>query len=190
MKKLTKNCIYLLFFPIFLFYSCSTVNLTTRKDKDIWLNSKDYLKLKGIYSNQAKDSSNFRRSLFESFTLDTLGKRQNGFYIDIVPIDENTLTVNLYQHNETYMQDDILRSITVKGKFKNGYFKVKRQYLTKFVAGPLLWVLGERQIYIGLTKENNLVVLDSGGKGVLFFVIVPFFIAGGDKYNYEYTKIK
>ena len=172
--------------------SCSTVNLTPRKGKDISLTPTDYLKLKGTYSNQTLDTNryNFKRGLFENFTLDTLGRRQSGFYSEIIPVDERTLTVNLYRHDKIYIQDELIKSITLKGGFKRGYFKVKRKYPTKFIAGPLLWILGEHQSYIGLTKDNNLVVLDSGGAGVLLLVIVPFFVAGGDRHDYEYSRTK
>jgi len=166
--------------------------LTPRKGKDILLNSNNYLKLKGTYSNQSLDTNrfNFKRGLFENFTLDTLGRRQAGFYSDIIPIDESTLTVNLYRHDKLYTQDELIKSVTLKGKFKSGYFKVKRKYPTKFIAGPLLWVLGEHESYIGLTKENNLVILDSGGAGILLLVVVPFFVAGGDRHEYEYSRTK
>jgi hypothetical protein len=188
--------IYLLAIAPFIFLamlaaSCSTVNLTPRKGKDLTLTPTDYLKLKGTYSNQLPDTNlyNFKRGLFENFTLDTTGKGQPGFYTEIIPF-EKTLTVNLYRHDKIYIQDELIKSITLKGKFKSGYFKVKRKYPAKFIAGPLLWVLGEHQSYIGLTKENNLVVLDSGGTGVLLLVVVPFFVAGGDKHDYEYARTK
>jgi len=172
--------------------SCSTVNLTARKGKDFSLTSNEYLKLKGVYLNQSSDTSstNFKRTLFENFTLDTLGRKQTGFYSDIIPIDDKTLTVNLYRHDKLYIQDKLIKSLTLKGKFKDGYFKVKRKYPTKFIAGPLLWVLGEHLSYIGLTKENNLVILDSGGAGILLLVVVPIFVAGGDRHDYEYTRTK
>ena len=193
-KTTMKQAIYIstiVFFTL-LVSSCSTVNLTARKGKDISLNSNDYLKLKGTYSNQSLDTNrfNFKRTLYENFTLDTLGRRQTGFYVDILPIDEKTLTVNLYRNDNLYTQDELIKSVTLKGKFKSGYFKVKRQYPKKFIAGPLLWVFGEHLSCIGLTNENNIVVLDSGGAGVLLLVVVPIFVAGGDRHDYEYTRTK
>jgi hypothetical protein len=180
-----------MFFTLLVF-SCSTVNLTTRKGKDIQLSSNDYLKLKGTFSNQSLDTNrfNFKRTLYENFTFDTLGRRQTGFYADILPLDEKTLTVNLYRHDKLYTQDELIKSVTLKGKFKSGYFKVKRQYPKKFIAGPLLWVFGEHLSYIGLTKDNNLVVLDSGGAGVLLVVVIPIFVVGGDRHEYEYERTK
>src|ERR1035437_3361957 len=183
--------IFFIFFSL-LVSSCSTVDLATRKGKDISLNSNEYLKLKGTYSNQSLDTNrfNFNRRLFENFNLDTLGRGQIGFYADIIPIDDETLTVNLYRKDKINTQDEFIKCLTLKGKFKDGYFKVKRQYPTKFIAGPLLWILGEHQSCIGLTKENNLVVLDSGGEGALFLIVLPIFVAGGDKHDYEYKRTK
>ena len=189
-----KRTIYIstiVFFTLLIF-SCSTVNLTARKGKDLQLNSNEYLKLKGTYSNQPIDTNrfSFKRTLYENFTLDTLGKRQPGFYAEILPIDEKTLTVNLYRHDKLYTQDELIKSVTLKGKFKSGYFKVKRQYPKKFIAGPVLWIFVEHLSYIGLTNDNNLVVLDSGGTGVLLLVVIPIFVAGGDRHDYEYTRMK
>ncbi|MCW3101736.1 MAG: hypothetical protein JWO09_176 [Bacteroidetes bacterium] len=180
-----------IFFALFT-SSCSTVNLSARKGKDLSLNSNDYLKLKGTYSNLALDTNRatFKRTLFENFTLDTLGRSQTGFYSELIPIDNKTLTVNFYKHNKLYAKDELVKSVTLKGKFKDGYFKIKRKYPVRFIAGPLLWVLGERQSYVGLTNDNNIVILDSRGKGVLFFIVLPFFVAGGDKHDYEYTRNK
>lgn len=170
----------------FLITSCTTVNLAARRGKDIQLNTTDYTKLKGTFSNLSIDTNrfNFKRTLFENFTLDTLGRRQQQFYVDIIPVDDKTLTVNLYENGL------LVKNLNIKGKFKDGYFKVKRQYTTKFIAGPLLWVLGEHRNYIGLTKDNNLVVLDSGGAGVLLLAVFPCFVAGGDKHDYEYIRSK
>src|SRR5689334_11854221 len=100
-----KSSIILLFiFLALLVVSCSTVNLAARKGEDLFLSSNEHFKLKGTYSNQALDTNkfNFKRALFENFTLDTLGRRQNAFYTDIIPIDEKTLTVNLYQQDKLF----------------------------------------------------------------------------------------
>lgn len=193
-KKTMKQTNYIatiLFFMV-LIASCSTVNMTARNGKDIPLTSSDYLKLKGTFSNQSLDTNrfNFKRTLFENFTFDTLGRRQTDFYAEVLPVDEKTVTINLYRYDKLDIQDVLIKSMTLKGKFKRGYFKVKRQYVKKFIAGPFLWVFGEHQNYIGLTKENNLVILESGGSGVLLLVVLPFFVAGGDKHDYEYTRTK
>lgn len=180
--------------------SCSTVNLKVRKGKDIVISSTNYQKLKGTYENQLLDTIglNFTKTLFDNFTIGTYKKRQSdfytnfytNFYTEIIPVDSFTLKLNFYKHEEILIKNELVKSITLKGELKNGYFKVKRQYPTKFIAGPLLWMLGEKQNYIGLTNDNNLVVLNSGGKGALFLIVVPFFVAKGDAHNYEYKRIE
>ena len=178
-----KSTIILFIILSLLVFSCSTVNLVTRKEKDTQLNSADYLKLKGTYSNITIDQNYPDRTLFRNFRNDTLGK-QKQYAVDIIPIDPKTLTLSLNNNGV------LVKTLTLKGKYEKGYFKVKRNYRTKFIAGPLLWVFGEHLNYIGLTKENNLVVLESGGAGVLLLVVIPFFVAGGDKHDYEYRRIK
>ncbi len=83
-----------------------------------------------------------------------------------------------------------IKKVTLKGKYKNGYFKVKRQFAFSGIVGPLVWVVGEHINYIGLSKDNNLVVFDSGGVGVLFIVALPIFVADGDKRDNEYVRTK
>ena len=167
------------------FSSCSTVDFASRKNKDILLSSDHYLKLQGTFVNHSTDTSYRKSTLFNNFTAGT----HQGLCVEIIPKDERKLTVNLY-NGKTPVQNELQKSVTLKGKYKKGYFKVKRLYRTKFVAGPLLWILGEKKNCIGLTKENNLVVLDSGGTGVLFLLAFPFFVAGGGSQYFEYSRIR
>ncbi len=80
--------------------------------------------------------------------------------------------------------------MTIKGKYRRGYFKMKRQYSTNFIAGPLLWILGDNFKYLGLTKDNKLIIIDSGNGGVMLFVIFPIFGSGSGQFENEYERIK
>jgi len=177
----------LIFFILtFTISSCTTVNLLARKGKDLQLSASDIEKFNGVYLNVPTDTSNFRRTLYCNFTRnkkDTLC-RQKQYSVKVVSVDPKTLTLNLNE-NET-----VIQSLMLKGKYKKGYFKVRRQFLIEGVVGPLVWVFGEHINYLGLSKDNNLVVFDSGGTGVLFIVALPIFVAGGDRHNYEYLRTK
>ena len=178
--------INLLFIIAFYTTSCTTVNLTARAGKDIQLNSSDFDKFNGTYLNIPTDSNYQGRTLYCNFTKgnkDTLC-RQSHYTVKVESSDSKTLNFNLDDNGIT------IESLTLKGRYKKGYFKVNRQNLFDCVVGPLVWVLGEHINYIGLSKSNNLVVLDSGGVGVLFIIAFPIFVAGGDKHDYEYTRTK
>jgi len=182
MKHLT---VLLLILSLFI-SSCSTVNLKARAGKDVFLSSVDHEKFKGAYSNLPIDTNYRRRGLYCYFTKgnkDTLCI-QKQYSVEIIPVDAKTLTVNL---NDNEM---LIQRLTLKGKYKKGYFKAKRQFLFSGVVGPLVWVFGENINYLGLSKDNNLVVLNSGGAGVLFFIVLPIFVAGGNKHDHEYRRIK
>jgi hypothetical protein len=164
-----------------LFSSCSTVNLASRKEKDLQINFADSVNLKGRYSNLAMDTVYSDKTLFNIFRDDNFGKEKS-FVVDLIPINNKAIKINLID------QDSILKSVTLKGKYKKGYFRVKRDYNSNFIFGPLIWVLGEHRNFIGLTKTNNLVILDSGGQSFLLFVIFPFFGGSGNSIELEYKK--
>jgi hypothetical protein len=44
--------------------------------------------------------------------------------------------------------------------------------------------------YIGLTKENNLVILNSGNSGVMFALFFPVFAAGSGQFVNEYNRVE
>lgn len=167
-----------------VFSACSSVKLTGRNEKDSVLNSNNYNQLKGRYSNISLDTIQYNHTLIGNFQFDTLFKQKEISFVTIEPIDDRTLNLKLFK------SDSNICALTITGKYQNGYFKVKRQWNTSFIAGPLLWVLGENLKYIGLTKENNLVVANSGGSGVLLLTALPLFVAGGGHYENEYQRIK
>jgi hypothetical protein len=161
--------------------SCSSVDLSVRAGKDKALTKKDFTMLAGKYANLGNDSILFK-SLFDHF--DHLDHTQRkGISVELASVEERKITINLYDGEQ------IEKGKTVSGKFKKGYFKVKRQYTTKFIAGPLLWGFGSHRIYIGLSKTDDLVVFNSGGGGVLLLVIFPIFGAEGTKGDYEYSRL-
>ena len=93
--------------------------------------------------------------------------------------------INNIPENET-----IIESLTIKAKYRSGYFKIKRQWNSSFIFGPLIWELGDNFKYLGVTKENKLVIIDSGNGGVMLLVAFPIMGAGGGQVEHEYERIK
>ena len=154
---------------IFLFYclflmSCSSIRLAGRVEKDISLTNQE--KLKGEFSK-----------------IDTF---KNG---KIVKYD---LFINLQNDKvldfKLYYNDSLTRNEKLNGRIKRGYFKVKRRYMIDFIVGPLIWVLSDNIKYIGLTKENNLVIINSSSAS-LFLIVLPIMV-GGNQQEIEYFRIK
>lgn len=176
-----KNRITIFFSLTMLICSCSTVRFNSRIDKDQYIDVNSFDKLSGNFKNSKDDTIYQFRALYNNFNYDTL-YRQKDLIVNFNPIDKNTIRLKVYG-NETAVD-----SLTIKGKYRKGYFKVRRQVEANFIAGPLLWVLAENSKYIGLTKGNNLVVLNSGGSGFLLLIALPIFAAGGAQTNIEYER--
>ncbi|UTW64969.1 hypothetical protein KFE94_09775 [bacterium SCSIO 12643] len=90
---------------------------------------------------------------------------------------------------EKYAHGVCIDTIQIKGKFKNGYFKTKRNWETHYTAGPLLWTLQDHFNYIGLTKDHNLILLHMDGGTVGFFLFFPFMAGNNHQYASEYPQI-
>jgi hypothetical protein len=180
---MTVNRILMILSLTFLFCSCSTIRLSSRKGKDFHLDVSSSNKLSGDFKNLKNDTINSKKTLYNNFNSDKV-YRQNDLIVNITPIDKHKIKLKLID-NET-----ILDSLTIKGKYRRGYFNVRRQWSTSFIAGPLLWILGDNLKYIGLTKENKLVIIDSRSSGVMLLVVFPIFAAGSGQFENEYERTK
>lgn len=166
-----------------LFCSCSTVRFKSRKGIDIHLDANSSSKISGNYKNSKNDTINFRRTLYSNFNYDSLS-RQKDLIVNITPIDKNNIKLLVFD-NKTPID-----SLTIKGKYRRGYFKMRRQWSASFIAGPLLWILGDNLKYMGLTKENKLVIINSGSGGVMLLVAFPIFAGGSGQFENEYERKK
>lgn len=154
--------------PLFLVlmgFSCSTLRLSERKDKDISLNSNNANELIGSY-----------------YRIDTLKG-----VIDTTRILIETLTKNqlIYRY---YNSDTPMARIICKGRFKNGYFKVMPSWEVNFILGPLFWILQDNAFCIGLSKSHELVFIKAYTGGVAFLLIAPVGAAGGGQYEKIFTR--
>ena len=178
---MTKNATIILLSLTILVWSCSVIKLKDRKGLDVYLDANSFDKLGGSYKNSQKDTTYSKRTLYSSFNSDTLYKQEN-LIVNIIPIDQNNIKLKLLDNGTT------IDSLTIKGRYRKGYFKVRREVDANFIAGPLLWVLAENKKYIGLSNDHNLVVLNSGGSGLLLLVAFPIFAAGGRQTVIEYQR--
>jgi hypothetical protein len=178
MKILVVLCLSVLFLS-----SCSTIKLSGRYGKDIEINQDNFQKLEGRFSNPGLDTNHRNRTLLSNFLTDSIYKNQE-LCLQIETINHKSILLKVWS------DDTLVESIAVKGKFKRGYFKVRRQWNTSFIAGPLLWILGDDLKYLGITNTNNLLVINSGGGGLMLLIAVPIFAAGGSQFENEYVRIK
>ncbi len=165
--------VYTLSLFIFLAASCSTIKVSDRKGKDISINSTNSQRLNGKYLNKSFDTTSYRRLLWQE--IDDKTKYNEDFEKAIVKV----ATVNDTQLEMTLLlNDSLVNKIRLKGVYKKGYFNIKRQLDASFKYGPL-WTLGDKKMCIGLSKENNLVLLTSSSNTAL---LILFPIGGaGDK---------
>ena len=173
----------LVFFSLtILLCSCSIVRLNSRKELDIYLDTNTFDKINGNYKNKLNDSLNYRRTVYSNFNYDSLFL-QKDLIVNIRAIDKNNIALKLLD------KASVVDSLTLKGKYSRGYFKTKRQWNADFIAGPLLWIIGDNFKYLGLTKENKLVVINSGSAGVMLLVLFPIFSAGSGQFENEYERV-
>ncbi|AXY73264.1 hypothetical protein D3H65_04405 [Paraflavitalea soli] len=161
-----------------LLTSCATINISDRNKvkTDQQLTSTDIAKLNGTFTNKANDS---------------------------LPLGVNTLWDRLFNHPEPMKDrwahatvklevasptaitlslmdaDKLIDTRTVRFKYKKGYIKLRTQMNGKMLVGPLLWGLQVSKSYLGLTVDNQLILLNSKG-GTLMVICVPAFGSGGE----------
>ena len=179
---MTRNRIILLSLTLFI-CSCSTIRLKSRKGLDIHLDANSFNKLSGNFKNSNNDTIKFHRTLYSNSDYDSLYRKKD-LIVNITPIDKNKILLKVIDNQY------IIDSLTIKGRYRSGYFRMKRQWSTSFIAGPLLWILGDNLKYLGLTKENKLVIIDSGSGGVMLLVAFPIFGAGSGQFENEYERTK
>ena len=157
--------------------------METIKTQIVTLFISSFYKINGDYKNSNSDTLYFQSTLYNKFNDNTI-YRKNELQINIEALDKHHIKLRVFD-NET-----IIDSLTIKGKYRRGYFKIKRQWNSSFIFGPLIWELGDNFKYLGVTKEYKLVIIDSGNGGVMLLVALPIMGAGGGQVEHEYERIK
>ena len=169
---LTFRIFKILFAIIFInstLVSCS-INYELRANKDINLNEASFNQLNGKYLCQ-----DFKHAgSFDHFSKDSFSYKD--FTLDVRIISKNEVKIKFL------LQDTCFREYSFKGKLKKGYFKTNTKFTTVWTVGPLLWGLRRETHLLGLTKEHNLVVINSSG-GNAWVLVIPLFGSGGEYYG-------
>lgn len=164
-------------------FSCSTVNLTNRKGKDAQLSESSYHQLEGVFQNGTIDSLPKRYALYSQLKYDTAHQFEH-LKVRVTPIDASSIRFELLEN------DEVLDSLTLEGKFRGGYFKANKKRNVNFIAGPLLWIVSDNFKCLGLTKGGDMVMINSGGSGIMWLVILPIFSASAGQSETEHARIK
>lgn len=174
-KNLLRNIISILVILTFpLLQNCATIQLTDRVGKDIYLEDSDYMKLEGTYIDSTIVD-------YPKKSTDTIGYVYAPCKVNLKPMSSTRLEYTYF------INDSIVDSKVLKGKFVDGYFMQKSKFGVEFTFGPLLWGPGSEKYAYGITTENNLIVKESHG-GIAIFIVLPFFAGGGDS-KHEYKRI-
>lgn len=163
--------------------SCSTINLTNRKGKDAQLSESSYHQLEGVFQNGTIDSLPKRYALYSQLKYDTAHQFEH-LKVRVTPIDASSIRFELLEN------DEVLDSLTLEGKYRRGYFKAKKKRNVNFIAGPLLWIVSDSFKCLGITKGGDMVIINSGGSGIMWFIILPVFVANAGQSETEYSRIK
>lgn len=168
--------------------SCHSVKHATKDPELQTVSSQNIHLLKGTYHNQPIDDKLNKAyssvydvnalqdvQLLKQFFL--LKKTENGIAEQLqIAIINNELQITAMQDGQTVKQ------FRIKGKFRKGYFKTKKESKTKFPPLPPFYYFNENvRLYLTLDTANNLVVKRKGRKtGMIFF------FAAGFKMDNEY----
>lgn len=86
-----------------------------------------------------------------------------------------------YLHANLYSQGRKIDSFQTTFKAGDDYLDLKRKWSTHFVAGPVLWALGDWKVYLATDPEQDLVLFRAAGGSAMLFVL-PVFPAEGQTY--------
>ena len=171
MKKTLKRLIPITSIAIALIgiNACSTIDLIKRDKNDLALDTANFKLLDGKYTNAISllNTLNYRRSFPSTIKEDSV----------VLLLKTNTKrSIQL----DFMANDKKIQSYKIRGKYKNGYFHTLPKFSISLTPlFPILWGPGAYNMNIGLTKNNDLVYLESHG-GIAFIFILPFFGSGSE----------
>jgi len=185
-----KSIVYLLFLSLSL-SSCHTVRRASADPLLQLIHKSNFSLLKGAWSNTPADDQ-LNKRYASTFDVNALQDVQLAKQFSL--LEENTiadadrvqlLPVNNQLQVTVFRRNGIIAKFSVKGKFKKGYFKTKKQSKTAFPPIPPFYYFNDNvRLYITVDKDNNLVIKRRGKKTGMIF----FFASGFSMDNeYRYT---
>jgi hypothetical protein len=154
-------------------FSCSTIQKINRNEKDVIVDDSNYEILRGSFQNKGIESSGTVYNMLYDRKLFKEKLRSDSIIVQVNPIDKESLELSFL------LKDNILKTTKLKGKYHNGYFKVRTGFGLFSPLFPLLWGPGLYYMNLGITKEQNLMIMESHS-GVAILVVLPFFGSGGE----------
>ena len=172
---------------VLFFSSCSTVvSLKTRNEKqDVALNTKNYKQLNGTFLNNPVKTRGASQTVLSGIGKDKLWE-QKGDFVTFSSINKRKIKYSLYAADSI-----LINNGTLKGKYKDGYFKIRPQWKKELDLGIFIWTIEDHTTYIGLTKENNLIIVRAEPVWYVFAMVIPVWAGGQNGQNdgeYQRTK--
>ncbi len=167
--------------------SCSTVvSLATRSEKqDVSLNAANFSKLNGTFLNQPMKEYGTNQTVLSGIGKNKLWE-QKGAYVNLSPINQRKIKYKLFDTDSI-----LINSGTLKGRYKNGYFKIKPQWKAEPALGIMIWTIEDHTTYIGLNNQNNLIIVRAEPVWHVFALVIPVWAGGQNGQNdNEYQRIR
>lgn len=177
MKKLLHISIFIIFLT-----SCSSVNKATSTEKTLELND-NLSGFYGIYKNKPLNGDTELYSLWS--TLNFRAKKHKNW---------SDLKVRLKSNSENQVVAELIDDKKIhatkilKGKIKNGFFKLKNQYNSNF-RYIVIWGIGDSSVKIGIGENKELIVFRQSG-GTAFFVAFPVFASDTPIIETKYKRME
>jgi hypothetical protein len=178
------NRMKIIYFPLFVsvLSSCAILKSDKFIDGQIELSEKNIDLLNGEYMRASiNPTEKPKGDLFWNFYTTGYSLRADSLYsVTLKVIDGNHLNVTLLK------SDSVIKSKTLKGKLKNGYFEMKRR---KFIVPAIfLNIFRTTKFRIGLLENNNLTTDYKQISWGTVFVVIPFHDKETEP-NFEYQKL-
>lgn len=168
---MTQGIRYVVFFLSVIFSSCTPRLVKTIIHQPV--DATNYQSLNGVYLKIPSDTLAKTESVFEHFAKDSLP--QKDLSIKISCADSKRVTV------EYLAGRSVFKTLLLRGRYKKGFFEVKRKLSFTFPAAVLFWGIRRELVYIGLDKNNDLLVINDSG-GTAMVLVIPIGGSGGE-YN-------
>jgi hypothetical protein len=164
----------ILFALVPMISSCGSVHVLAKKRDDVFLTAKNRDELNGIYNNSSVSSP-------ANTDLYPIWQRLNNKDVYADTIDNPRIQFRFVSDRKlsAYVLSGkrVIEEKDFHGRFRHGYFILRNRLKARSMVGPLLWGFAGFRIYVGITKKNELVLLESNcGSAVL--LCLPFFWAG------------
>jgi hypothetical protein len=190
MIRIKKNGIVIRDFQTILFSilissflsSCSTISKIDRAGKDYNIDNKSFERINGRYNNRNTQSNWTIYDMLYDRRLFHKKLKNDSVVVVIKAINAKKLELSFVKGNTCF------RKQKLRGHYENGYFSVNAKFGFLSPLFPILWGPGTYNMSIGISKNDNLVILESHG-GTAIFLVIPFF-ASGSEGDYEFKRLE